>query len=420
MHKKYYPEYKEYVYEETLDNGLKVVLLPKNGYSSTYAHFTTKFGGGYANIKVKDTKLISGLAHFLEHRLFDNPKGDVMKLYDNLGAMTNAYTSTDVTTYMFKTSKNLEKCLNLLLDFVQDVNFPEEKVENEKKIISQEYHLVHDNPIRKLLTKLYENIYVNYPARNSTIGTLEDINSTTRELLYTAHSTYYHPKNMTLVLAGGFDPNKIIKLIRNNQKKKTFEDKEIPKLNIEEPYNKVTKEREEVTIGLPYLKIGFGYKFKPFNIKGKREVYKASYILTYLLEMLVGEAAPLTEELLKEKFVLNPLAFTFEIEETVNALFFLADTNDETKITNKLDEILKNAPSYLNEEAFNRIKKALVANYISELDNVSQYAEKNVYAAIYDLNALDAINLIKEIKYEEIVEAAKNLSSFVKTILVFK
>ena len=419
MNKKYYPEYKEWVYEETLPNGLKVLLLPKEDYSSSFAYFTTKFGGSYYGMEVENKTLISGLAHFLEHRLFDYPKGNVMNLYDSLGAMTNAYTSYDITTYLFKTSKNLDKCVNLLLDFVQGAEFPEEKVENEKKIISQEYHLGNDNPMTKLYYETMKNTCDTYPLKEKIIGSLEDINSTTRELLYLAHRTFYHPTNMVLVVAGGFDPNKLIKVIRNNQSKKTFENKVIPQRNINES-SKVGKKRTEMTFGLPYTKLGLGYKFKVFNYKNKLEEYKHNLIIEYIQEILFGRSSKLNEELLKDKVILNPVGVGNELNEYINALFLLVDCMDEEKTVSRLNEVMKNAPSYIDEEVFKRIKKAAIAASISSLDDVETYAEKNMYAALYDINALDTINIAKNITYEEVIEVAKSFADFDLSINVLK
>ena len=420
MNKKYYPEYKETVYEEILPNGLKVVLLPKEGYSSSFAHFTTKFGGSYYDFDVNGTKLISGLAHFLEHRLFDYPKGNVMNLYDSLGALTNAFTSYHVTTYLFKTSKNLEKCVNLLLDFVQLAEFPEEKVENEKKIISQEYHLGNDNPLRRLYKIALRNTCVNYPLRTEIIGTLEDINSTTRELLYLANRTFYHPTNMSLVIAGGFDPNKLIKVIRRNQAKKTFEDKVIPQLDINEPLA-VSKERDEIVIGLPYQKICTGYKFEVPTFKNEVEEYKYSIVSDMLMEMLFGRSSTLTEKLLKDRTVLNPVMVSSEVNKFINAWFLFGDTLDEKVLVSTFDNILTNLEQYMSEEAFNRIKRAMTATAISALDDVETYAERTMMAnAQWGINELDSINIVKQIEYKDLQEAAARLKKFVRSVNVLK
>ena len=136
MNKFEYKNLKETLYTHTLSNGLKVILAPKKDYNHVCAYFTTKFGGAFHGIDVNGTKLLSGLAHFLEHRLFDNPKGEVMDIFDSYGAAyCNAYTSFDITTFIFKSSVNINKCVNLLLDFVQMVEFTKERVDNEKKII---------------------------------------------------------------------------------------------------------------------------------------------------------------------------------------------------------------------------------------------------------------------------------------------
>ncbi len=418
MHKIEYKNLKETIYTHTLNNGLKVIMVPKKDYNHLCAYFTTRFGGAYYGLDVEDKKLLSGLAHFLEHRLFDNPKGEVMDLFDSYGASyCNAYTSFDITTFIFKSSVNINKCLNLLLDFVQMVEFTQERVDNEKKIITQEYHMVADKPSTKLFYGLLANSLVEYPYNKRVIGTLEDIASTTKEDLYLAHNTFYNPNNMYLVLVGAFSPKKIINLIEKNQNGKEFKNTSCPKINVIEP-KKVNKEYEEVKVGLPYYKVGVSYKLTPRIYENKKDKVKDELTYDFLFKLLFGSSSPLAESLLKEEIVNNFIEYDTFLDNGINMSIFVADCNDKDKFIEKLDEIINNPYPYLQEENFVNIKRKKYAQMVKELDEPEDYADRIMNAYKDEIIYLDYFDIMNSIEFIDLVEKAKELKDNIKSVYV--
>ena len=217
----------EKVYHETLDNGLNVYAIRKKDFSLCTAHFITKFGGldlEFVPINEdKMTKFPAGIAHFLEHKLFEQESGeDPFAFYTKNGADANANTSHQKTTYLFSGTGNLEKNLKYLLDFVQKPYFTDENVEKEKGIIEQEIKMYDDVPYWKLYDSTLNNAFHVHPLKYPIAGTVETINKITKDDLYTCYNTFYHPSNMFLTIVGNFDPEKVIKTIRSNQKKKKY------------------------------------------------------------------------------------------------------------------------------------------------------------------------------------------------------
>ena len=208
MEKIYYQTLKETLFHEKLEKGLEVYLLPKIGFEKTYGLFSTRFGsidttfvplGQKEMIKVED-----GIAHFLEHKMFDMENGDAADEFAKLGASSNAFTSSSRTAYLFSTTTNENDCVELLLDFVQSLNITDESVEKEKGIICQEIKMYDDDPISKVFLNSLKCMYNLCPVRIDVAGTVESINKINKEPLYNCYNTFYHPSNMVLAVCGNF------------------------------------------------------------------------------------------------------------------------------------------------------------------------------------------------------------------------
>lgn len=240
MEKIVYEQLKETLYYEKLPNGLEVYILPKQGFNKTFATFTTKYGsmdntfvplGKEEMIRVPD-----GIAHFLEHKLFEKEDHDAFQLFSKQGASANAFTSFTRTAYLFSCTSNVETNLNTLLNFVQEPYFSEQTVEKEKGIIGQEIQMYQDNPDWRLYFGLIDSLFVKHPIKIDIAGTIESISNITKDLLYECYETFYHPSNMLMFVVGAIDPEKTMDLVRENQAKKDYKNQpEIVRSFEEEP-----------------------------------------------------------------------------------------------------------------------------------------------------------------------------------------
>ncbi len=211
------------LYEEKLDNGLEIYIVPKNDKNNIHASFTTKFGSDDLDFILNGESISThpGIAHFLEHKLFEQEDGtDPFQLFDNNGAYSNAFTNHIQTTYYFEGPINFEENLNLLLDFVQAPYFTDENVEKEKGIIIQELKRNKDFPYRVMYEEKISNSFINNNIKIPVIGYIDSINSITKEELMKCYKAFYNPSNMFLVITGNVDPIKTIELIKQNQSKK--------------------------------------------------------------------------------------------------------------------------------------------------------------------------------------------------------
>ena len=243
-------KYDETYYEEILDNGLDVIVWHKPSYTTSSCIFATPYGSldlDQIDEKGKIIHFPAGIAHFLEHKLFESDHGDVMSDFSSMGANVNAFTSYAETVYYFTTaSEMIEKPLNLLLDFVQDLSITDESVEKEKGIIDQELSMYLQMPDSRMLLETLKSMYLNHPLKNDIGGTAETVEQITKPLLEECYRVNYHPANMMAVIVTPQDPEKIMDIVRRNQAAKKFVPADKVKRHAEaEPITVVRKHYEQ-------------------------------------------------------------------------------------------------------------------------------------------------------------------------------
>lgn len=421
MDKWKYADINEEVYHKTLSNGLNVYLIKKSGYTEKCAFFGTRFGSFQTGDYLVDDSgekhlVVGGIAHFLEHRLFDYYKGNVMDLYDELGAYTNAFTSYNKTVYYFSTIDNFDECLTLLLDFPSVFEMSEEAVNKEKDIIVQELLMYKDMPDQKLFDKTINNLYFDHPIKFDVGGEPEEVRETTRDLLKLCHQTFYAPNNMNLVVAGDIDVEKTLELIENNQKSKHFvASKHEPKV-IKEDYNKAVKDEEKVEESINKDKLMIAYKLKPFGEDRQKE----QLCMEFICSLLFSSSTDFYDNLVKEGLA-NGIESEFISYKDVSSLIFSCDVNNEEKVKKLVKERVETALSLFNEEELENIKKSEVSFIIRSCNSCVNLAK---YFALYlfeDANYLELIKIIKEITVEDLINVYnKYLKDAVSSICILK
>ena len=216
MKQKFYERIGESVYQETLPNGLRIYVIPKPGYSKKYAFFATRYGGMDTRFQLDGQWLDTpaGIAHYLEHKMFDTKEGNALQELAKIGAEPNACTANAMTGYYFDSTDHFEENLEILLSFVSIPYFTEESVSKEQGIIGQEIRMIEDNPDWQIYTRMLQCLYSKSPARTSIAGTVESISHITAETLYDCHKAFYTPSNMVLTVVGDVDPIHVVDLAR--------------------------------------------------------------------------------------------------------------------------------------------------------------------------------------------------------------
>ena len=413
----------EKVYYEKLDNGLGVYMYSKDDYHNNYVTFTTKFGSIYNEFVPLDQeemlKIPNGVAHFLEHKDFAQEKGPQPdEFFSGNGASCNAYTTFKNTTYLFSGSDKLKENIEFLLDYVQKPYFTEENVNSEKGIITQEINMCNDEPSDVLYEKIRKNSFKNNPFKESIIGTVEDINSVTPELLYTCYNTFYHPANMFLVVTGNFNPEEILKVIKDNQNKKQFLPFKAIKVKEYKEEDQTVKEEEIVDINTDISKVSYNIKINSSKLKlDKRKINLYLYII---FNLLFDDASEFTEKEKSKGIITNSVSVNLLNCDSHILISLINQTDNYKELLQDIKKTLRNIE--IKEEDFLRKKKVLISNELFSFENIEVVNEMIVDNIIFDgeFNC-DNIEFIKELNYKELQELLNNLNlNFISTVTLKK
>ena len=299
MNEKSYPRIGETVLEKTLPNGLKIFIVPKPQHRKKYAFFATRYGGMdmqfIRNGEKCDTP--AGIAHYLEHKMFDTKDGNALQVLSQNGAEPNAFTSNAMTGYYFDCTEHFEENLRILLSFVSVPYFTDESVEKERGIIGQEIRMVEDSPDWQVYERLLACLYRSSPARVPIAGTVESIAGITAETLYDCHHAFYCPSNMALCVVGNVDPHTVIALAEEVLPRERGE--EIARCYGEEE-DDVAAQKETVTqmeVALPQFLVGFKCE------TNEGDLLRQSLIGEMASDVLLGDSSPLYQRLYDEGLI---------------------------------------------------------------------------------------------------------------------
>ncbi len=310
----------ETLYNEKLENGLDVYILPKRGFSKTFATFTTKYGSIDRTFiprgKDEAVTVPDGIAHFLEHKMFEKEDGDVFQKFSVHGGSANAFTSFTRTAYLFSATDKLYENTEILLDFVQEPYFTEETVEKEKGIIAQEITMYDDLPDWRLYFGTIENMFHEHPVKIDIAGTIESIEDITAEHLYECYETFYHPSNMVLFVVGAVDPEEMMAFIKKNQNKKTFnEPAEIVRKFPDEPTTAAIPERT-LQMDVTKPKFSFGMKCTKTDVSGE-EMLVQELSSGLVLDILFGRSSEFYTELIMKGLLMNPIHMILQLKKAL-------------------------------------------------------------------------------------------------------
>ncbi|MDF2787561.1 MAG: zinc protease, partial [Neobacillus sp.] len=331
MEKINFDQLQEELYHEKLSNGLNVYILPKKGFNKTFATFTTKYGSVDNNFvplgKEEYVKVPDGIAHFLEHKLFEKEDGDVFQQFSKQGASANAFTSFTRTAYLFSSTSDVEKNLETLVDFVQDPYFSEKTVEKEKGIIGQEITMYDDNPDWRLYFGLIQNLYQNHPVKIDIAGTIESISHITKDLLYECYNTFYHPSNMLLFIVGPVDPNKFMDQVRENQAKKDY--KEMPEIQrkFEDEPLQTAEKKQVLEMNVQTSKCLIGMKALHVDQTGP-ELLKNELTMNVLLDLLFGKSSENYNQLYNDGLIDETFSYDYTQEQGFGFAMVGGDTEN--------------------------------------------------------------------------------------------
>ncbi|MHA0856030.1 EF-P 5-aminopentanol modification-associated protein YfmH [Paenibacillus sp. CMAA1364] len=395
MERIHYELLQETLYHETMDNGLRVYVLPKPGFNKTYASFATHYGSVDNHFRVEGQEEIvvpDGIAHFLEHKMFEEPQGDIFATFASQGASANAYTSFDQTVYLFSATDHIEDNIETLINFVQHPYFTDQNVDKEKGIIGQEIGMYQDNADWRVYFGLIEAMFKVHPVHIDIAGTVESISTITKETLYSCYKAFYHPSNMLLFVVGGVKPEEVFQLVRDNQAKKSYEPQgAIERIFEQEPVEVAEKKRvKNLSVSMP--KCLFGYKDKHVGLEGE-ELLKRDLTSKLMLDLLFGSSTTLYQKLYDEELISDSFGYEYNSSSHYGFSVIGGDTRDPDLLLSRVqEEVTRIIGEGFQEKDFERSLKKKVGGYLRMLNSPENIASEFTK---YQFRGSDFFNVLK-------------------------
>lgn len=413
----------EKVFIEKMKNGLTVMVFPRKNIQKKYIIWGTRFGSIDNNFIApgddEPTKVPDGIAHYLEHKLFEQENGkNSLDVLSSLGVDANAYTSNSMTAYLYECSDNFYEALDEFMNYVQNPYFTDENVEKERGIIGQEIMMYNDYPDWRLYMNAIKCMYSKNPIRIDVAGTKETIAEINKEKLYKIYNTFYRLDNMVLIVCGDFKVEEILQeiekritLTRNNT--------EIKRIYEEEPEKISQKSVEEkMEISLPCFMLGYKDKVE------KEKFAKKDLAMDIIFYLILGRSSKLYQDLYNEGLIYSELGYDYEFSKTYSHFLIQGQSTQPKKVIERIkEEIEKFKQTGFEEEEFLRIKKKLYGEYVKEYNDISVIANnllgdymKDLTPFIYfeefdTLTKSEVEEILKEVLVEE-----KSVTSIIKPL----
>lgn len=399
---------RETFYEERLPNGLLIRVIPRPDFAKTYSFFATDFGSIDTKFtmdgKVYETP--AGVAHYLEHKLFDMPEGNVMQQFSALGGSPNAFTGYSMTAYHVESTENWRENLELLLRYVSTPYFTEESVEKERGIIAQEIRMYEDSSGSRMYENLFAALYQHHPIRVPIAGTVESIQDITAQTLYDCHKAFYDPSNMMLCVAGPVDPALVVESAREI----------LPKTpggvggrdyGPAEPLTaeKMARVEQNMEVSMP----GFTVAFRCDTPKTGADILRQELVGDLAAELLVGESTAFYTKLYEDGLIDCDFSAGYEGVKTLGMLSIGGDSNEPERV---VDAILKEADRLGREGAdealFQRLKRSAFGRRIRELDSFENICYRMCQSTFEGAFYYDFPDLYRSITLDETVKMIRD------------
>lgn len=402
----------ERCYYETLANGLTVFVLPKAGFSKSFAFFATHYGGQDERFRTGERwkQTPGGVAHFLEHKMFDMPGENALLTLSARGASPNAFTSNDITGYYFSCTDQVYENLRTLLHFVTTPYFTEESVAKEQGIIGQEIRMMEDNPDWRIYNNLIQSLYANHTIRNSVAGTVESIAKITPEVLESCHRTFYHPSNMVLCVAGNVEPRKVLQMaaavVPVGEKQTIWRDHGAP----EKPESACQEISLEMEVSAPSFLLGF--KAEP------NSTLRSKLVGELAAELLAGDSSPLYAKLYQEGLIDKTFGVEFDSNGETAHFIMGGESSEPVKVAERImSEGVRIAWNGVDDALFRRVRKAIYGAKVRALNSFEHTCIQIAKGYFEGYQYLDFADLYDQITRQEVEELLRESITGVRSAL---
>lgn len=413
---------KEKLYVEKLENGLTVMIMPKKNIQKKYMIWATNFGSidnkFIAPNDKEETNIPDGVAHFLEHKMFEQQNGtNSLDTLTALGVNANAYTTTDHTCYLFECTDNFYPAMDELMDYVQNPYFTDQNVEKEKGIIGQEIQMYDDYPSWAVYMNAMKCMYKNNPIIIDIAGSIESISKIDKEVLYKCYNTFYHPSNMVMCFAGEFEPEALIEEVKKRLKP-TEKHGEIKRIYPEEPEQIVKKENtQNMEVSMPIFVIGIKDVIDNKNCTSS-SIVKKHIAIEILLNMLIGKSSKLYKELYEAELITGEPYLDYEFSKQYAHVSITGQSNNPKKVLEKLEaEIKQMKENDIDLAHFQRVKNMIYGNYVKEYDDVAEICRMFVGDYMKGINSFEYIEEYEQVTPEYTKQVLEEVFKEDKTVL---
>ena len=401
MQIKNYSSIGETLCEAELENGLKIAVVPKKGFSTNYAVFATNYGGAHRRFslegQMQDTP--AGIAHFLEHKMFDMPDGDnaLNRLSVN-GADPNAFTSCGMTAYYFQCTHNFEENLRLLLRFVSTPYFTEETVNKEQGIIAQEIRMGEDNPGMVLYYNLLGQLYEHHPMKDRVAGTVESISHISAQTLYDCHKVFYAPSNMCLCVEGDVEPERIVEIAREELTSERFP---VPKADFGQAESLLPIEQYKeavMEVSAPQFLIGAKVNAESDGNKLMRQ----QIVAQLAMRLLTGSSSPFYTRLYTEGTLNRDFDYEADFSVGTGTVIIGGESPDPKKVLAEFNkEVQKVCAEGFDEDSFMRAKRASLGARLRALEDFDSVCVSLVSGFFENGQPMEAIDVLGSVEKQE-------------------
>ena len=409
---------KEKLYIEKLENGLTVMIIPKPGIQKKYVIWGTNYGSNDNKFIVpgeeKVTEVPNGVAHFLEHKLFEQENGtNSLDTLTALGVNANAYTTNDHTAYLFECTDNFYEALDELMDYVQHPYFTDENVEKEKGIIGQEIMMYDDYPDWQVYLNAMKAMYHENSIKIDITGTIETISHIDKDILYKCYKTFYNPSNMALVVAGDFKPEEILKEIKNRLVENENQG-EIKRIYTEEDESIVQEKIEKnFEVSRPLFTIGI-----KDNPKDQEEIVKKHIAIEILMNLILGRSSDLYKKLYDEGIISGQPSLDYEFGQTYAHVLITGQSTVPEKVYKEFMAKVKQLKEQgINQQDFERIKKLIYGGYVKEYNDIQDISRMFLSDYFKGINSFDYLEEIEGINIKYLSQILTDIFKEEKMIL---
>ncbi len=402
MRKTEYPNIGETLYTDTLPNGLRLCVVPKKGFRSFFAAFAVDYGGDCRSFTLdgQPWHTPAGVAHYLEHKMFDMPDGDnALNLLNANGADPNAFTGNDMTCYYFQCTERFEENLRLLLHFVSTPYFTEETVQKEQGIITQEILMGEDDPGNRIFYNLLEQLYAHHPLRERIAGTVESIREITPEVLHSCYRAFYTPANMCLCVEGDVDQEQVSRIAREIL---GSERASVPQPDFGEPEDGLlpaeAMRREAMAVSAPQFLIGAKFESE----KEGEALLRQRLVSQLALRLLVGASSPFYTRLYAEGLLNRDFDYESDFISGTASLFIGGESEEPEKVFEALQqEAARVAAEGFPAERFERAKRASLGARLRGLEDFGNVCISLASGVFENYGSLDAIAMLDQVTKSE-------------------